>query len=64
MMGFLMKDIDEKEEKRKKEYAAKIAAQKKWFESLIYDKHVFNPISQQEDYFKHYYEQYNGKIIP
>lgn len=70
----LQKDKMEKERKEKlqrehieklqKEYEAKVAAQKKWIDSLVYDKPVFNAISSQEDFFKDYYEQYNGKIIP
>lgn len=67
MTGFFMK-IDEEKEKKKKEYLAKLAAQKKWFDSLEtdgkYNKPLISPLSSEEDFFKDYFEQYNGRLIP
>lgn len=55
------------DDKKKKEYAAKLAAQKKWLESLEKDgKYTINlneKKSLEEDCFRDYFDQYNGKII-
>jgi hypothetical protein len=73
----LQKQKDEKEkidrlqreriEKLQKEKAALAAAEKKWLDSLETSGAYKIPLTStlsSEDFFKDYYDQYNGKIIP
>lgn len=50
-------------EKLKKEYEAKLEAQKKWIDSLEYPYQLDQQQSSSEDYFANYWKENNNRLI-